>query len=56
MQFERCVRNMEIGQAFEYLFSLFHKYLMIIQRAQTHVVLSKEEFKKEVFNRFARAE
>ena len=41
MQFEICVCDMEICQAFEYLFGLFHKYLMIIQRAQTHVVLSK---------------
>jgi hypothetical protein len=43
MRFEMYVRDIELCQAFENLLSLFHKNFMFIQRAQTHVVLSKKE-------------
>ncbi len=42
MQFEMYVRDRQLGETFEYLFGLFHKYFMIVQHSQTHVVLSKE--------------
>ena len=42
MRFEIYVRDGELRQAFEYFFNLFQKYRMFVQRAQTHVVLSKE--------------
>ena len=41
MRFKVYVRDGELCQAFEYFFSLFQKYLVFVQRAQTHVVLSK---------------
>lgn len=41
MQFETYVCDREICQAFEYLFHLFQKFVMFVQRAQTKVVLSK---------------
>jgi hypothetical protein len=36
------VRDGELGEIFKNLFGLFHKYLVIVECTQTHVVLSKE--------------
>jgi hypothetical protein len=45
MRFEVYVGDGELGQIFEDLFGLFHKYVVSIQRTQKHVLLSKEEKK-----------
>ncbi len=50
MQFEMYVCDGELGEIFEYLFGLFHKYLMFVQCAQTHVVLSIEGGRGGLFN------
>ena len=42
MRFEIYVRDGQLCQDFEYLFDTFKTCLMFVQRAQTHVVLSKE--------------
>ena len=54
MRFEIYMLDGQLCQAFEYLFGLLQKCLMFVQRAQTHVVLSKEI---EMFNllQFARS-
>jgi hypothetical protein len=41
MRFEMYVCDGELGEIFENLFRLFHKYLVSVQCAQTHVVLLK---------------
>ena len=51
MRFEVYVRDGELRQAFKDFFSLFQKYRMFIQRAQTHVVLSKKKKKGSAFER-----
>jgi len=39
MRLEMYVRDGELGEIFENLFGLFHKYLVFVQCTQTHVVL-----------------
>jgi hypothetical protein len=41
------VRDRELGEIFEDLFGLFHKYLVFVQCTQTHVVLSKDKKPRE---------